>query len=176
MSQMNTDGIPRVHYTNHRLSFSKPTHGHISTSEEHDDGWVLVEDYSQVNPSSPKHNFSEEDARLLHQVQATNLELDRVKAIKRREIMRSTGLAEARELAYTQQHETKTMEETVVSQREQERRLLIQEAAAASYRRKQQHHSKRQPARYIQKSNRNNRARGQMKQPRGGNKYKNNHH
>ena len=170
---MNTDGIPRVHYTNHRLSFSKPTHGHISTSEEHDDGWVLVEDYSQVNPSSPKHKFSEEDARLLRQVQATNLELDRVKAIKRREIMRSTGLAETRELAYAQQHESKTMEETVVSQREDERRLLIQEAAAASYRRKQQHQSKRQPARYIQKSNRKNRARGQMKQPRGGNKYKN---
>ena len=163
---MNTDGIPRVHYTNHRLSFTKPIGGHTSTSEDHDDGWVLVEDYSNVKPSSPKHNFTEEEARLLHQIQATNLELDRVKAIKRREIFHSTGLSQSRELAYTHQGDSTTVEEEMVK-RDDERRLRIQEAAAASYRRKQVH-SKRQPsARYIQKSNRNNRSRGQLKQPRG---------
>jgi hypothetical protein len=152
----NTDGIPRVHYTNKRLSFTKPTHGHSSTGDDVDDGWVIVQDMTGVKPSSPKHNLSQEEARLLHQVQATNAELQRVKHIKRKKLYGPSA-----ELVQSNRAE----DQLLLQEDAKARRLIIQKAARASYRRKNQNKLRQKPANQ-KASNRNYRAKGNIRQPK----------
>ena len=156
---MDTSGIPRVHYKNKRLSFSKPTLGHESTSDNEDpNGWVIVEDYSNTKPSSPKANFTEEEARLLHQIQATNRELERVKALKRREILST----QSRELQLNQNDIQNEL--LLTNTQPEKRRLAIQRASRASFQRKQVLKMKA-PRQSQRTNNRGNRAKGGMKRP-----------
>ena len=146
---MNTSSIPRVHYTNKRLSFTKPVAGHPGSTPGQDDGWVLVEDYTNAKPSSPKHNFSQEEARLLHQVQATNAELARVKHQKYKEVL-----------------ERRSNEgQVVVNEEALSRRFAIQKAARASFMRKKQSDRRKQPQQNQKSANRSNRSHGQLRRP-----------
>ena len=107
--------------------------------------------------SSPRHNFTEEDARLLHQVQATNAELNRVKSIKRREMYGSFG-----DTTLT----THNSDQLIKTEDGDARRVAIQIAARASYRRKQKQQKKDQRKPSNQKTtNRKNRARRNLRQP-----------
>ena len=80
------DTTPRVHFSprEKRLSFSRPTP--VQTGAE---GFVVTEDLTDPrnNPASPKLKLSEQDARLLRQVQQENANLDRAKHTKRKEIL-----------------------------------------------------------------------------------------
>ena len=169
--QQDLNSIPRVHYNDgkKRLSFQKPIAGHESSRRDSDDGWVLVEDYTNTNPSSPKHRFTEEDARLLHQVQATNQELNQAKATKRREIMSSqnpNGSSAAQQLQLNRLANSQIETELeMLGQPNDQRRLAIQRASRASFQRKQKAY-KGQNSRNTQKSNnRSSRQKGGMKQP-----------